>query len=213
MRTRRGSGKGLHRLQAQLHGTLEVLLQRLVQPGELGVLFRLARHLSRERVVQILELAVHGLCGGLEHGVLADQFIPLHRVLQRREQILAHAGLHDEAIDFPFVDRLDDSGQIEHAGHQHASGVGLDRLHLCQKLQAVFRRHVLVGEHHGESFLLEVLQGIHRVECREGAIAFALKHLLEGENEEFLVVHNQDRSLRGGVGKGGIRGHGLEGWK
>jgi hypothetical protein len=83
-----------------------------------------------------VQLAVdqHGL--GLQHGVVVNQLVALHGVLDGGEQFLAQPGFDDEAVDFALVDRFDHRVETEHGGDQDARGVGLQLLGLGEKFQA-----------------------------------------------------------------------------
>ena len=184
--------KRLHRAQAKLDRALEVFVEGVVELFELLVLLGDAGDLLFQREVHLRELLVHRHGGDLEHLVLADEIVALHRVLHGDEQFLAEPRLDDETVDFPLVDRVDDGGEIQHRRDEDARGVGLEQLHLREEFQTGEHRHLLVADHDGEGLLLEQLERVERVGRGGDLVAFARERVAQGDEHDFLVIDQED---------------------
>jgi hypothetical protein len=184
--------KRLDSVEAKLHRAQEVLFERMVDVGELLVLRRDELHLLFKRAVQLDELRVHGLRGGLQVVVLADELEALDGVLDGGQQFLAQPGLDDEAVDFALVDGVDHGVQAQHGGDEDARGVGLDLARLGQQLEAGERGHALIGDDDGELGLLELGQRAAGVRHGDDLVAFAPEGFVERHQDDFFVVHHQD---------------------
>ena len=131
-----GGIEGAHGLDAQFDGAPQVFLLAAGEFLQLRVLFGDAGDLGFQGAVELLQLRVHGLGFGLQAGVVGNQVVALHGVLDRGQQFLAQPGFDDEAVNFPLVDRVNDRAQAQHGGDEDAGGVGLDFAHLGQEFQA-----------------------------------------------------------------------------
>ena len=131
----------LHRLEAELKGTIQVLAEGLVEPVELAVLGIEPGELGSQALVHRDGLRVQGV-------VMGNQLVTLDRVLDRDEQFFAQPRLDNEAIDFALVDGINHRVQAKNSRNQNAHAVRLDFPRLSEEFQAGQRRHLLIAQNH-----------------------------------------------------------------
>src|SRR6185312_3965104 len=125
--------------------------------------------------------------------VLANQVISLHGVFDGREKFFAQPRLDDEAVNFAFIDGLDDGIEIEHRGDENARRVGLDFARLSEQFQAGQTGHALVGNDGGEFAILDFLDGFERIGNGQDVEIGATQGFLERSKNNVLIVDNQNR--------------------
>jgi hypothetical protein len=124
--------------------------------------------------------------------VFGDELVPVEGVADRRGELLAQPGFGDEAEDFALVDRLHDRGQGEHGGDQDAGGVRPGFARLDQEIQPHHLGHAVVGDDHREIILPQQFESLERAGRGRHVVPVALKRLLEGTENDGLVVNNED---------------------
>ena len=149
-------------------------------------------HLLFERTVQLDELAVHGLRGGLQVRVLADEFVALNGVLHRGEKFLVQPRLDDETENFPGVDCGDDGVEIQHAGGEDARGERLELPRLRQQFEAGQPGHDLVGNDDGKFSFPEFGERIKRRIKADGLVAETFQQQQQDGDQRLLVVHHEN---------------------
>ena len=150
---------------------------------------------DHQACVQILGL-------GGETLVFSNELVPVKGVADRRGEFLAQPGFGDETENFPLVDGLHDRRQREHGGDQDARGVRTYFPGFDQEIQPHHFGHAVIGYDHGKVLTAEQLKRLERTGRRGHMMAVALKGLLEGAENDGLVV--DDENARGMRIAGGL---------